>query len=104
MDLNPYLGLLALDGTMVMLGAGAGPGAPLITWQLESQRRSLAGSIIGGVKETQEMLDFCAEHGIGCDIELVEPDEINQAFERLDAGDVKFRFVVDLRQQAAGRE
>jgi len=99
-DLNPYVSLLGLDGTMVMLGAGSGPGTPLITWQLESQRRSVAGSVIGGIGETQEMLDFCAEHGIGCEIEIVQPGEINAAFERLDRGDVKFRFVVDLRNEA----
>lgn len=106
MDLNAYVALLRLDGTMVMLGAGSGGGAPLVLYQLESHRRSLAGSIVGGIAETQEMLDFCAQHGIGCDVEVIPPDQIDDAFERMQAGDVKFRFVVDLRpdaEQAGGR-
>lgn len=101
MDLNPYIGLLRLDGAMVMLGAPAGTHRAPMMWLLESHRRSIAGSIIGGIPETQEMLDLCARHGIGCDIELMRPEQINEAFDRLERGDVKFRFVVDMRSPDA---
>lgn len=100
MDLNPHIGLLRLDGAMVMLGAPAGSHAAPIMYLLESHRRSIAGSIIGGIAETQELLDFCANKGIACDVEVVPPEEINTAFARLDRGDVKFRFVLDMRPAA----
>ena len=94
-DLNAYLQLLRLDGTMTLVGAPAKP-APVYAFNLLFPRRSLAGSAIGGLAETQEMLDFCAEHGITSDIELIPIQQINQAYERLLKGDVKYRFVIDM--------
>lgn len=95
-QLDPYLMALSLDGVMVMVGlpdeAHPAPGmGPLIM-----KRRSLAGSLIGGIKETQDMLDFCAEHGIVSDIEMIRMDEINTAYERMLKSDVKYRFVIDM--------
>jgi len=69
---------------------------PLTVGSLLFRRRSLAGSIIGGIRETQEMLDFCAEHGLGADIELIKIQQINEAYERLLKSDVKYRFVIDM--------
>ena len=93
-DLGAYLGLLAVDGTLVELGMPehdmAVPPAPLV-----GLRRSLSGSLIGGIAETQEMLDFCAEHGVAPEIELIAPDYINTAYERVLASDVRYRFVID---------
>jgi uncharacterized zinc-type alcohol dehydrogenase-like protein len=94
-DLNAYLQLLKLDGTMTLVGAPEKP-APVAAFNLIMGRRSLAGSAIGGIRETQEMLDFCAEHGITCDIELIPIQQINQAYDRLLKGDVKYRFVIDM--------
>ena len=94
-DLNAYLKLLKLDGTMTLVGAPEKP-APVAAFNLIMGRRSLAGSAIGGIKETQEMLDYCAEHGITSDIELIAIQQINLAYERLLKGDVKYRFVIDM--------
>jgi alcohol dehydrogenase (NADP+) len=94
-NLNSYLDLVKLDGTLVLVGASPTP-LPLAVGSLLFRRRSLAGSIIGGIRETQEMLDFCAEHGIVSDIELIRIQQINEAFERLAKSDVKYRFVVDM--------
>ena len=94
-DLNAYLQLLKLDGIMTLVGAPEKP-APVAAFNLIMGRRSLAGSAIGGIRETQEMLDFCAEHGITSDIELIPIQKINQAYERLLKSDVKYRFVVDM--------
>jgi alcohol dehydrogenase (NADP+) len=93
-DLNAYLQLLKLDGTMTLVGAPEKP-APIAAFNLLMKRRSLAGSAIGGIRETQEMLDFCAEHGITADIEMIRIQQINEAYERLVKGDVKYRFVID---------
>ncbi|QDA62464.1 NAD(P)-dependent alcohol dehydrogenase [Hymenobacter jejuensis] len=94
-DFNAYLMLLRLDGTMVMVGLP--PEAPQIgIFPLVGQRRRLAGSHIGGIKETQEMLDFCAEHNIVSDVEVINIDYINEAYERMIKSDVKYRFVIDL--------
>src|ERR1700676_2290762 len=93
-DLNAYLQLLKRDGTMTLVGAPEKP-APIAAFNLIMKRRSLAGSAIGGIRETQEMLDFCAEHGITADIEMIRIQQINQAYERLLKGDVKYRFVID---------
>ncbi|MBC6988108.1 NAD(P)-dependent alcohol dehydrogenase [Hymenobacter sp. BT491] len=94
-DFNAYLMLLRLDGTMVMVGLP--PEAPQIgIFPLVGQRRRLAGSHIGGIKETQEMLDFCAEHNIVSDVEVISIDYINEAYERMIKSDVKYRFVIDL--------
>jgi uncharacterized zinc-type alcohol dehydrogenase-like protein len=94
-DLNPYLDLLKRDGTLTMVGAPETP-IPVGIFSLLFGRRQLAGSIIGGVRETQEMLDFCAEHGITADVEVIPIQKINEAYERLIKGDVKYRFVVDM--------
>ncbi|MFM1872183.1 MAG: hypothetical protein RL398_1605 [Planctomycetota bacterium] len=94
-NLNAYLELLVRDGAMVMVGAPAEP-IPLGVFSLLFGRRSLAGSAIGGIRETQEMLDFCGRHGIVCDIEKVAPGRVNEAYERLLRGDVKYRFVLDM--------
>src|SRR5712664_4084435 len=94
-DLNAYLQLLKLDGTMTLVGAPEKP-SPISSFNLITKRRSLAGSAIGGIRETQEMLDFCAENGITSDIELIPIQQINQAYDRLLKGDVKYRFVIDM--------
>ena len=93
-DLNAYLQLLKLDGAMTLVGAPEKP-APIAAFNLLMRRRSLAGSAIGGIRETQEMLDFCAEYGITADIEMIRIQQINEAYERLLKGDVKYRFVID---------
>jgi alcohol dehydrogenase (NADP+) len=93
-DLNAYLQLLKLDGTMTLVGAPEKP-TPLYSFSLLMKRRRLSGSAIGGIRETQEMLDFCGEKGITADIELIKIQQINQAYERLLKGDVKYRFVID---------
>lgn len=95
-DLNPFLQLLKRDGTMCMIGVPDHPHPPVDTASLIFQRRSLAGSLIGGIKETQEMLDFAAKHDIVCDIEMIAMKEINQAFDRVVRSDVKYRFVIDM--------
>ena len=94
-DLNAYLQLLKLDGTMTLVGAPEKPAA-VAAFNLIMERRRLAGSAIGGIRETQEMLDFCAEHGITSDIELIPIQQINEAYERLLKSDVKYRFVIDM--------
>jgi len=93
-DVDAYLGLLAVDGTLVNVGAPAEP-LSLNVFSLIGARRSYAGSMIGGIRETQEMLDFCAEHGIGAEIEVISADQINEAYERVLASDVRYRFVID---------
>ena len=98
-DYNAYLGLLKVDGTMVLLGI-PGP-SPLSAFPLVWRRRKLAGSLIGGIRETQEMLDFCAGHGIVSDIELIGIDAINEAYERMLKGDVRYRFVIDIASLGA---
>jgi uncharacterized zinc-type alcohol dehydrogenase-like protein len=94
-DYNAYLGLLRRDGTMVLLGIPERP-APVSAYALIGKRRRLAGSLIGGIRETQEMLDFCAAHGIASDIELIAIDRINEAYERMLRADVRYRFVIDI--------
>jgi uncharacterized zinc-type alcohol dehydrogenase-like protein len=93
-DLDAYLGLLAVDGTLVNVGAPADP-LSVNVFALIGGRRSFAGSMIGGIALTQEMLDFCAEHRIGAEIEVIAADQINQAYERVLASDVRYRFVID---------
>ena len=103
-DLNPYLETLTCDGTLILVGLLEPILPPLSAMALVFRRRILAGSLIGGLPETQEMLDFCAEHGIACDIEMLDIRNINQAYERVERGDVKYRFVIDmktLREQGA---
>ena len=95
LDLNLYLGLLRLDGTMVLLGVP--PEAPTVNaFNLIAKRRRLAGSLIGGIKETQEMLDYCAEHNIMSDVEVIPMADINTAYDRMIKGDVHYRFVIDM--------
>jgi uncharacterized zinc-type alcohol dehydrogenase-like protein len=93
-DLNAYLSLLKVDGALVNVGAPPDPLAVSV-FSLILKRRSFAGSLIGGLQETQEMLDFCAEHGIGSDVEVVGADKINEAWERVLRSDVRYRFVID---------
>ncbi len=94
-DLNAYLQLLRLDGTMTLVGAPSKP-AEVASFNLIMKRRRLAGSAIGGIRETQEMLDFCGEHGITSDIELIPIQQVDRAYERLLKSDVKYRFVIDM--------
>ncbi len=94
-DLDAFITLLKRDGTMVLVGAPASPHPSPNVFTLITKRRSLAGSMIGGIPETQEMLDFCAKHGIVADIEMIRADAINGAFDRMLKGDVKYRFVID---------
>jgi uncharacterized zinc-type alcohol dehydrogenase-like protein len=94
-DVNAYLDLLKRDGTLTLVGAPETP-LPVGVFSLLFRRRQLAGSIIGGIRETQEMLDFCAEHGITADVEVIKVQKINEAYERLAKGDVKYRFVIDM--------
>ncbi|MBV9511857.1 MAG: NAD(P)-dependent alcohol dehydrogenase [Caulobacteraceae bacterium] len=101
MDLDPYLMALALDGTMVMVGAPPEPHKSPAVFALLMARRSLAGSAIGGIPETQEMLDFCAEKGVVSDIELIPIQQINAAYDRMLKSDVKYRFVIDMQSLKA---
>jgi alcohol dehydrogenase (NADP+) len=94
-NVNSYLDLIKLDGTLAMVGASPTP-FQLAVSSLLFRRRSMAGSIIGGIRETQEMLDFCGEHNITADIELIKIQQINEAFDRLARSDVKYRFVIDM--------
>jgi alcohol dehydrogenase (NADP+) len=94
-DLNAYLNLLKRDGTLTVVGAPETP-LPVGVINLLFGRRRLAGSIIGGIRETQEMLDFCAEHGLTSDVEVIPIRKINEAYDRLAKGDVKYRFVIDM--------
>jgi uncharacterized zinc-type alcohol dehydrogenase-like protein len=94
-DLDALLVLLKRDGAMTLVGAPASPHPSPNVFNLIMKRRTLAGSMIGGIPQTQEMLDFCAEHGIVSDIELIRAEQINEAFERMLQGDVKYRFVID---------
>ncbi|AXG79022.1 NAD(P)-dependent alcohol dehydrogenase [Streptomyces paludis] len=94
LDFSAYASLLKTDGTLVNVGAPEEP-VSLNLFSLIMGRRSLAGSSIGGIRETQEMLDFCAEHGLGSEIELISASEINEAYERVLNSDVRYRFVID---------
>ena len=99
-DLDAFLALLKRDGTMTLVGAPATPHPSPNVFNLIMRRRSLAGSLIGGIPETQEMLDFCARHGITADIEMIRADQIEDAYERMLKGDVKYRFVMDIATMA----
>lgn len=94
-DMDAYFSLLTLDGTLVNVGAPAEPLAVNV-FSLIGHRRSFAGSMIGGIRETQEMLDFCAEHNIAPKIEVISADRIDEAYERVLASDIKYRFVIDI--------
>ncbi|AEG91315.1 NAD(P)-dependent alcohol dehydrogenase [Ramlibacter tataouinensis] len=100
-DLDALIQLLKLDGTLTLVGAPSSPHPSPGVFGLIMKRRRLAGSLIGGIRETQEMLDFCAAHGIVSDIEMIRMDRIEAAYERMVRGDVKYRFVVDMATLAA---
>ncbi|MDV6314970.1 NAD(P)-dependent alcohol dehydrogenase [Idiomarina sp. HP20-50] len=95
-DLNPYINCLKVDGTHILVGLLEPVDPALQAGALVMKRRVLAGSLIGGLPETQEMLDFCAEHDIHCDVEMLDIKNINEAFVRMKKGDVKYRFVIDM--------
>ena len=95
-DLDAYLALLKRDATMCLVGAPQDPHPSPNVFNLVFRRRRLAGSLIGGIRETQEMLDFCAEHRIVSDIEIIPMQNINEAYERMLRSDVKYRFVIDM--------
>lgn len=94
-DYNMYLSLLSRNGTMVVVGVPSQPSV-VAAFNLIGRRRSIAGSLIGGIKETQEMLDFCAEHNIVSDVEVINMEQINEAYERILKSDVRYRFVIDM--------
>ncbi|MFA9440788.1 NAD(P)-dependent alcohol dehydrogenase [Uliginosibacterium sp. sgz301328] len=95
-DINPYLLTLRRDGALVLVGLLGPLNPPANAAYVIGGRRTVSGSAIGGIAETQEMLDFCAEHGIGCDIEMIDIQDINGAYERMLRSDVKYRFVIDI--------
>jgi len=99
-NLDHYVACLRRNGVMTLVGAPATPHQGPSTFMLLSNRRSVAGSPIGGIAETQEMLDFCAAHGIGSDVEVIAMADINDAYERMLRGDVRYRFVIDLETLA----
>jgi len=101
-DYNAYLGLLRRGGTMVLVGLP--DPQPLRAGALIRGRRNLSGSLIGGIAETQEMLDFCAEHGVAAEVEVIPVDAINEAYERMLKGDVRYRFVIDTASLMPGGE
>lgn len=98
-DLNQYLGLLKRDGALVLVGAPEKP-LDVQAFSLIFKRRTLAGSLIGGIAETQEMLDYCAQHNITSDVEIIPIQNIEEAFERTIKGDVRYRFVIDMKTLA----
>lgn len=95
-DLDPFLNALKRDGAMVLVGAPEHPHPAPTVFNLIMKRRTLAGSLIGGIRETQDMLDFCAKHGIVADIEMIRMDQVEQGYARMLKGDVKYRFVIDM--------
>jgi uncharacterized zinc-type alcohol dehydrogenase-like protein len=101
-DLDPFMGLLKLDGAMVLVGVPPEPHPSPSVGNFIMKRRTLGGSLIGGIAETQEMLDFCAEHGIVSDIEMIAIQQVDEAYDRMAKGDVKYRFVIDNSSLAAG--
>jgi uncharacterized zinc-type alcohol dehydrogenase-like protein len=94
-EYNDYLNLLSLNGTMVVVGVPPQP-SMVGAFNLIGKRRSIAGSLIGGIKETQEMLDYCAANNIVSDVEVIKAGDINKAYERMIKGDVRYRFVIDI--------
>jgi uncharacterized zinc-type alcohol dehydrogenase-like protein len=100
-DLDPYIGALHRDGSIVLLGVPPTPHPSPGVFGLLGARRSIGGSNIGGIAETQEMLDFCAEHGVASDVEMIRMDEIDAAYDRMLASDVKYRFVIDMESMPA---
>jgi uncharacterized zinc-type alcohol dehydrogenase-like protein len=95
-DYDKHLEMLRVDGAMVLLGVPPSP-APVHAFSLIGGRRSLAGSLIGGIAETQEMLDYCAQHRIVSDVEVIPISKVNEAYDRMVKGDVRYRFVIDMK-------
>ena len=95
-DLNPYIAALKHDGIHILVGLLEPVEPPLNAGGLVMRRKVIAGSLIGGMPETQEVLDFCAEHGIACDVEMLDIANVNEAYERVKRGEVKYRFVIDM--------
>jgi alcohol dehydrogenase (NADP+) len=96
-DINPYMPSLSLDGTLVLVGFPGNLDEPALnTVPLIMKRKSIAGSVIGGIAETQELVDFCGKHGITSDIEVIKIQDINDAYKRMLKSDVKYRFVIDM--------
>lgn len=95
-NLDPFLNALKRDGAMVLVGVPEQSHPSPAVFNLVMKRRTLAGSLIGGIRQTQEMLDFCAKHNIVSDIETIRADQINAAYERMLKSDVKYRFVIDM--------
>ena len=95
MDWNQYIGLLKIDGSFVVVGIPEKP-VPVAAFSLIHGRHSVSGSMIGGIPETQEMLDFCAQHQVACDIELIPIENVNEAYDRVVKSDVRYRFVIDM--------
>jgi len=95
--LNPYIPTLSLNGTLVLVGFLGALDPAINTMPLIMGRKAVAGSVIGGIAETQEMLDFCGKHGITADVEMIQIQEINEAYERMIKSDVKYRFVIDMQ-------
>ena len=100
LDWNEYLGLLKLDGTMVLVGLPE-KDIPVGAFSLTARRRSLAGSQIGGIREIQEMLDFCGKYKVACEIEVIAIQNVNEAYERVLKSDVRYRFVIDMASLGA---
>jgi uncharacterized zinc-type alcohol dehydrogenase-like protein len=96
-DIEGEMALLRLDGVLCLLGGSPQPHPSPAPFTFILKRRSLAGSLIGGIRETQEMLDFCGQHGITSDIELITAGDVNTAYERMLKSDVKYRFVIDIK-------
>ena len=94
-DINAYLGMLGLDGNITLVGAPEKPLA-VSAFALIFGRKSISGSLIGGIKETQEMLDFCGKHNITSDVEIIPIQQVNEAYERMVKSDVKYRFSIDM--------
>ena len=94
-DINSYLGMLGLDGNLTLVGAPEKP-LSVSAFALIFGRKSLSGSLIGGIKETQEMLDFCGQHNITADVEVIPIQKVNEAYERMVKSDVKYRFSIDI--------
>jgi len=95
-DINPYMPSLAISGTLVMVGYLGDLQPTISSAPLVLKRQAVAGSVIGGIKETQEMLDFCGKHGITSDVEIIKMQDINEAYKRMLKSDVKYRFVIDM--------
>ena len=99
-DINPFVKLVKRDGALVVVGVLAPYEAPLDNSEVAFHRRTVTGSLMGGIAETQEVLDFCAEHGITADVEVIPIQDVNDAFDRMQDGEVRFRFVIDMRTLA----